>query len=144
VLVATAVGVVTIALVNLVYDLLQVIIVTDDCSVGTAAARLRTFIIKDSRQVIGIFAVMGGLVVIATAAALFAAAGVAVIAWLPFVSLIVVPLQTAAWLARGLVFQFMELSALAAYQTQYRRFSSLRYSPGGFAPVPRRAQDAPS
>ena len=134
VLVATAVGVVTIALVNLAYDLLQVIIVTDDCSVGTAAARLRTFIIKDSRQVIGIFAVMGGLVVVATAASLFAAAGVAVIAWLPFVSLIVVPLQTAAWLGRGLVFQFMELSALAAYQTQYRRFSSLRYSPGGPQP----------
>jgi hypothetical protein len=127
VLAATAVGVVTIALVDLVYDLLQVIIVTDDCEVGTAGARLRAFVIEDSRQVIGIFAVMGGLVVFATAASLLAAAGVAVIAWVPFLSLIVVPLQTAAWLARGLVFQFMELSALAAYQTQYRRFSSVRF-----------------
>lgn len=122
VLAATAVGVVTIALVNLVYDLLQVIIVTDDCEVGAAAARLRAFVVEDSRQVIGIFAVMGALMVLATAASLLAAAGVAVIAWVPFVSLIVLPLQTAAWIARGLVFQFMELAALAAYQTQYRRF----------------------
>ena len=146
VLVATAVGVVTIAIVNLAYDLLQVIIVTDDCEVATAASRLRAFIVEDSRQVIGIFAVMGGLVVLATAASLFAAAGVAVIAWVPFVSLIVVPLQTAAWLARGLVFQFMELSALAAYQTQYRRFSALRHLPGRLAvpqasSVPQSASD---
>jgi hypothetical protein len=135
VLVAAAVGVVTIALVNLVYDLLQVIIVTDDCGVGAAATRLRTFVVQDSRQVIGIFAVMGGLMVLATAASLLAAAGVAVIAWVPFVSLVVIPLQTTAWVARGLAFQFMELTALAAYQTQYRRFALSRSHPGGFAPL---------
>lgn len=128
VIAATAVGVVTIALVNLAYDLLQVIIVTDDCPVRAAVARLRAFVVEDSRQVIGIFAVMGGLVVVATAVSVLAAAGLAVIAWLPFVGLIVVPLQTAAWLARGLVFQFMELSAVAAYQTQYRRFSAVRHA----------------
>jgi hypothetical protein len=144
VLVATAVGVVTIALVNLVYDLLQVIIVTDDCEVGAAAARLRTFVVQDSRQVIGIFAVMGGLMVLATAASLLAAAGVAVIAWVPFVSLVVIPLQTTAWVARGLVFQFMELTALAAYQTQYRRLAFSRSHPGGFAPLAvRRPSSAP-
>jgi hypothetical protein len=54
VLVATAAGVVAVAVVNLAYDLLRVIVVTDDCSVGTAAGRLRHFIIEDSRQVIGI------------------------------------------------------------------------------------------
>jgi hypothetical protein len=142
VLAATAVGVVTIAVVNLAYDLLQVIIVTDDCSVGTAVRRLRAFVVEDSRQVIGIFAVMGSLVVLATAASLLAAAGMAVIAWVPFVSLIVVPLQTAAWLARGVVFQFMELSALAAYQTQYRRSSALRrFSPAAVPAVPRPVSD---
>jgi hypothetical protein len=135
VLVATAVGVVTIALVNLAYDLLQVIIVTDDCEVSTAASRLRAFVVEDSRQVIGIFAVMGGLVIVATTASLLAAAGLAVVAWVPFVSLILVPLQTAAWVGRGLVFQFMELSALAAYQTQYRRFSSAA-RPEAAGPVP--------
>ena len=47
----------------------------------------------------------------------------------------------AAWLARGLVFQFMELSALAAYQAQYRRFSALRHpaSQPDRAPAPHAA-----
>jgi hypothetical protein len=120
---STAVGVVAISAVNLASDILQVIIVTDDCSVGTAARRLRRFVIEDSRQVVGIFGVMGVLVIVATALSVFAAAGLAVAAWMPFISLVVVPLQAAAWLVRGLVFQYVELSALAAYQTQYRRFA---------------------
>jgi hypothetical protein len=123
-LAVTAVGVVAISAVKVAFDLLQVVIVTDDCSVREAAARLRRFVTEDSRQVLGIFSVMGGLVVVATAASVLAAAGLAVVAWMPFVSLVVVPLQAAAWVARGLVFQFMQVVALAAYQTQYRRFSS--------------------
>jgi hypothetical protein len=123
-LAATAVGVVAFAVIKLAYDLLQVVIVTDDCSVALAAGRLRAFVLADSRQVIAIFSVMAAIVVLATAASVFAAAGIAVMAWVPFVSLVVVPLQAATWLVRGLVFQFVELSALAAYQTQYRRFSA--------------------
>jgi hypothetical protein len=126
VFIATAVGVVAIAAVNLVYDLLQVIIVTDDCPVPVAAERLRRFVVEDSRQVIGIFAVMSALVLVATATSVLAAAGLAVAAWTPLVSLVIVPIQAAAWLIRGLLFQFMALVALAAYQTQYRRFSQAR------------------
>ena len=33
------------------------------------------------------------------------------------------PLQGAAWLLRGLLGQGLELAAVAAYQTQYRRFA---------------------
>jgi hypothetical protein len=123
---ATAVGVVAIAAVNLVYDLLQVIIVTDDCAVTAAAARLKRFVIEDSRQVIGIFAVMSVLGLIATATSVLAAAGLAVAAWTPIVSLVMVPVQAAAWMIRGLLFHLLGLVALAAYQTQYRRFSELR------------------
>jgi hypothetical protein len=124
--VATAVGVVAVAAINLAYDLLRVIVLTDDCSVPQAAMRLRGFVVEDSRQVIGIFSVMAALVLVATAASFFAAAGLAFIAWVPFVGLVVVPLQAAAWIIRGLGFQFLELSALAAYQTQYRRFADPR------------------
>jgi hypothetical protein len=126
VLVATAVGVVALALINLVYDLLQVIIVTDDCSVDAAARRLRAFVIADSRQVIGIFAVMSALLLATTSTSVLAAAGLAAAAWTPVVSLAVVPIQAAAWVVRGLLFHFMALVALAAYQTQYRRFSQAR------------------
>jgi hypothetical protein len=130
VLVATAVAVLTIAAVNLAYDLLRVILVTDDCSVRDAAFRLRLFVIEDARQVMGIFAVIAGVVFVATVAALLAAGGLAFVAVVPYVSLIVLPLQATVWLMRGIVFQYMSIGALSAYQTQYRRFSDWRWEPG--------------
>jgi hypothetical protein len=129
--VATTTGVVVIAAINLAYDLLRVIIVTDDCSVRLAAGRLRRFVIEDSRQVIGIFAVIGGVLILTTAASIFAAAGLALVAWVPILGLAVVPLQAAAWILRGLLLQYMALSALSAYQTQYRRFSEMRWEEDG-------------
>ena len=133
VVIATAVGVVAIAAVNLVYDLLEVIIVTDDCRVSDAIRRLQAFVVADSRQVIGIFGVMSVLLLLATSTSLLAAAGLAVAAWTPIVSLVVVPIQAGAWIVRGLLFHFMALVALAAYQTQYRRFSQAPVAPAASA-----------
>jgi hypothetical protein len=123
VLFATSVCVVSITAVNVAYDLLRVIIVTDDCGVVAAMRRLRSFMIEDARQVLGIFGVVGSLLLLAMAASLLVTAGLTFVAWVPIASLIVLPLQFAAWLVRGLVFQFVGLTALSAYQTQYRRFS---------------------
>jgi hypothetical protein len=127
VIVATTIGVVAIVSTNLAFDLLRVIVVTDDCSIATAFGRLARFVIEDSRQVVGIFSVIGGVMVLTTAASILAAAGLAAIAWLPLLSLIVVPLQAAAWILRGLAFQYLSLASLVAYQTQYRRFSETRW-----------------
>lgn len=123
VLIATSAAVVAFALVNLAYDLLRIIVVSDDCGVVAAARRLRSFLLQDARQVIGLFGVVGVLLTLATAASILATAGLALVAWVPVVGLIVVPLQAAAWLVRGLAFESMGLAALSAYQTQYRRFS---------------------
>jgi hypothetical protein len=123
VLIGTSAAVVALALVNLTYDLLRIIIVSDNCGVAAAVGRLRSFLLQDARQVIGLFGVVGVLLTLATAASLLATAGLALVAWVPVVGLIVVPLQAAAWLVRGLAFQYMSLAALSAYQTQYRRFS---------------------
>ena len=79
---------------------------------------------------VGIFAVVGVLFLLAAAGSLLVAAGLALVAWVPVVGLVVVPLQAAAWLVRGLLFQFMGLSALAAYQAQYRRFSAIDEATG--------------
>jgi hypothetical protein len=127
VLVATSVGVVAITAANLAYDLLRVIVVTDDCTVRTAALRLRRFLIEDARQVIGIFSVIGGVELLASSVSLLLAAGLTPVAYLPFVGLIIVPLQAALWLLRGLLFEALALASLAAYQTQYRRFSEMRW-----------------
>jgi len=121
-LVATSALVVVITVINLLYLLLQIIVVSDDCGIREAAARLRAFLLHDSRQVAGIFGVIVTVSVVGTAASLLVTAGLGLIAWVPLVGLTVVPLQAAAWLVRGLVFEWIDLTALSAYAAQYRRF----------------------
>jgi hypothetical protein len=123
VLLATSTSVIGVTAVNLAFDLLRVIVITDDCRIRTAVGRLRAFLVADSRQVLGIFGVIGALVGLAMAVSVVTTAGLTFVAWVPFASLIAVPLQIAAWLIRGIVFQYVGLTALSAYQTQYRRFT---------------------
>lgn len=120
---ATGAGVVALTLANVAFDVLRVIVVCDDCGLRAAWARLSAFLVQDARQVIGIFAVLTGLFALAAAASLLVAAGLALVAWVPVVGIVVVPLQLAAWLIRGVLFQWMGLTALCAYQAQYRRFA---------------------
>jgi hypothetical protein len=40
----------------------------------------------------------------------------------PLVGLAVIPMQVTAWLIRGFVFQYLALTALGAYLTQYRHY----------------------
>lgn len=128
---STSAGVVVLAAVNLVFDLLRVAIVTDDCTVGVAIARVRRFVVEDARQVIGIFSVISGVEILAAATSLLAAAGLTPVAYVPIVGLIVVPLQVAVWLVRGLAFELLGLASLSAYQTQYRRFARARFPGSG-------------
>jgi hypothetical protein len=126
VLAATSLAVVSAAIINLSYDLLRVIVLTDDCSPRAAVDRLRHFVVADARQVVGIFSVIGGVTLLGTLASVLAATGLAVVAWIPFVTLLIVPMQLAVWVLRGLIFQYLSLAALAAYQTQYRRWTADR------------------
>ena len=123
VVIATSTGVISITVVNFLYNLARVIVVNDDCSVRTALRRMRAFLIADARQVVGIFAVMSAVLALATAVSFTATASLALVGWVPIVGLLVWPLQAAAWIMRGLIFQYMSLSTLVAYQTQYRRFA---------------------
>jgi len=122
-LISTSMGFVAVAAVNLASDLLRVIMLTDDCDLGSAVQRLRRFVIQDARQVLGIFGVIGVFLLLATAASVMTTAGLTLVAWVPIAGLISVPLRAAAWLIQGLLFQFLALTALSAYQTQYRRFA---------------------
>jgi hypothetical protein len=139
VLVSTSTVIVSIAIVNLAYDLLRVIIVTDDCRLSVALGRLRAFLLVDARQVIGIFVVMIAMLAIAAAVSLLAASVLALVGWVPVVGIVVVPLQAVAWLIRALVFEYVALSAISAYQTQYRRFAD---PPSTLMVVPPQVQHA--
>jgi hypothetical protein len=127
---ATSAAVVAIGVANLFYTLLRVVIVTDDCAIGTAVRRLVQFAIEDARQVIGVFAAIGGIELVAAAVALLATAALAPIAYVPLVGLLVLPLQAAWWLLRALLFEALSLASVAAYQTQYRRFGQSRWGTG--------------
>jgi hypothetical protein len=108
-----------ITIVNVLYLLVQIAIAVDGAG-GTAALRaVARFIRAEYRELAGILCVVLALVVAATLASALAWSGVGLIAFVPVVGLAVVPLQMAALVARGLVFEYLSLTALAAYVTLY-------------------------
>lgn len=119
--VAVAVLGVWMTLVNLVYLLLQIAVAVEDVGVIPAVQRVARFIRVEIRCLGGIFVVLFSMVVIATLASALAWSGVALVAFVPLVGLAVVPLQIAALLVRGLVFEYIGLTGLGAYLALYRR-----------------------
>ena len=104
-----------ITVVNLVYLLTQILVVVGNSSVRRAAAALPGLLLAERRVIGGLFLVMLALVVCATVASVLATGALGFIGFVPVVGLAVLPLQLLAWLARGLLFQFLGLAALGAY-----------------------------
>jgi hypothetical protein len=69
--------------------------------------------------VASLFVVVAGLVVLTTLVSALAWSGVGLIAFVPLVGLAVFPLQILAFILRGLVFEYLALTALGAYLTLY-------------------------
>jgi hypothetical protein len=116
--------VVWITLVNFYYLLIQMVVVVEDCSVRSATRRVWRFLRAEPRLTFGVFGVVLLLVIGATIVSVIATTSLGMIAFVPLAGLAVVPLQLLAWLFRGLVFQFLGLSALSAYLTLYRRYAA--------------------
>jgi hypothetical protein len=111
-----------ITIVNLFYLLTQMVIAVVDVGLRTALVRVVEFLRAQLREVAGVFGIVLLLVLIATVASILGTAGLYMISYVPFFALAVMPLQLAAWLVRGLVFQHLALTALGAYLTQYRHY----------------------
>jgi hypothetical protein len=118
--VASVLLVVWITAVNFFYLLFQIVIATDDCSVRDAAGRVARLLRVEFRTVVSIFGATLGLVLLTTAASILATTALGLIAFVPLVGLAALPLQLIAWLLRGIVFQFIGLTALVAYARVYR------------------------
>jgi hypothetical protein len=116
----TVAFVIWITLVNWLYLLIQIVIVADDCSVATAAARVAVFIRRSRRAVGAVFLVILGLVVAATGVSWLAMGALWLIGFVPFIGLALIPIQLMAWLFRGIVFQYLGLSSVGAYAMLYR------------------------
>jgi hypothetical protein len=116
-----AVGlVVWITAVNFCYLLVQIAIASHNASVADALRAVARFIRAEYRFLGTIFLVVLAMVVAATLASALAWSGVALIAFIPFIGLVVVPLQLFALLLRGVLFEYIALTALGAYVTLYR------------------------
>lgn len=120
---AVAVFIALITLVNVLYLLAQVVTAVGDASVGRAAREVWRFLRGEFWKVARVFGVTILLLVLATLLSIIATWGFYLIAYVPLAGIIVLPLQLAAWLLRNLVFQYLGLTALAAYLSLYRSFS---------------------
>lgn len=129
--VASSALIVWITLVNLAYLLTQMVVAVEDIGVRDAVGCVFRFFRSRLREIAGIFGVVLVLVLLAMIASILGTAGLGLISWVPIVALAVMPLQIAAWLLRGFVFQYLALTALGAYLTQYRH-----YQRGPLAAVP--------
>lgn len=120
---ASSALVVWITLINLVYLLTQMIVAVEDVSVRKGAGLVLEFMRSALREIAAIFGVVLLLVTLATITSILATAGLGLIAFVPLAGIAVVPLQVAAWLMRGFVFQYLALTALGGYLTQYRLYA---------------------
>jgi hypothetical protein len=119
---ATIALVIWITLVNLLYLLLQLVIAAEHVGPAEAFRAVVRFARERFRPLGSLFLVVLGLVVGATFASALAWSGVGLIAFVPLVGLAVFPLQIAALLLRGLVFEYIGLTALGAYAALYREY----------------------
>ena len=126
--VASSVLIVWITLVNFFYLITQMVVAIEDVSVRTGVQLALAFVWGHLREVAAVFGVVLVMVVVATAASILATAGLGLIAFVPLVGLAVLPLQLAAWLIRGIVFEYLALAALGAYLSHYRWYHSARFS----------------
>jgi len=121
---ASSVLIVWITLVNFFYLLTQMVIAIEDISVRRAVRRALDFVRSGLREIAGIFGVVLVLATVATVASIVATAGFGLINLIPILGLAVLPLQIAAWLVRGFIFQYLALGGLGAYLTHYRHYAA--------------------
>jgi hypothetical protein len=121
-LAASSPVIVWITLVNFFYLLTQIVMAVEDVGVRQGMHGAFRFVRHSLREVAGIFGVVLLLATVATIVSIVATAGFGLINLVPILGLAVLPLQFAAWFVRGFAFQYLSLTALCAYLTQYRHY----------------------
>ena len=129
--IAAALLIAWITVVNLVYLLLQISMAVEGIGLADAVRATARFIRAELRELAAVFVVVVVLVGAATLASALAWSGVGLIAFVPLVGLAVFPLQLAALLVRGIVFEYLGLTALCAYLTLYQGHAARRAAPVG-------------
>jgi hypothetical protein len=124
--IAAALLVIWITVVNFLYVLTQVAMAVEQVGVADGVRSVARFIRAEFKELAAVFLVVAALVIAATLASALAWSGVGLIAFVPLVGLAVFPLQLAALVIRGLVFQYLGMTALGAYVTLYAGYAARR------------------
>jgi hypothetical protein len=132
---ASSALIVWVTIINFFYLMTQMVVAIEDVSVRTGVRLAFDFVWGHLREVAAVFGVVLLTVIIATVASILATAGLGLIAFVPLVGLAVLPLQFAAWLVRGIVFEYLALAALGAYLSHYRWYHRAADSPGSLRDV---------
>jgi hypothetical protein len=132
---ASSALIVWITLINFFYLMTQMVVAIEDVSVRTGVRLALKFVWGHLREVAAVFGVVLLMVIIATVASILATAGLGLIAFVPLAGLAVLPLQFAAWLVRGIVFEYLALAALGAYLSHYRWYQHAAESQGSLRDV---------
>jgi hypothetical protein len=137
---ASAALVMSITVLNFLYLLCQIVMAVEDCAVRDAIVRVVRVLRGQFKLMVSIFGATLGLVLLTTAASILATAALGLIGFVPLVGLAALPLQLIAWLMRGVVFQYIGLTALVAYTRVYRGTQSAQMSE--VTPLPKPSQIA--
>lgn len=125
---ASSMLIVWITLLNFFYLMTQMVVAVEDVSVRVGVRLAFRFVWGHLREVGAVFGVVLLVALLATAASILATAGLGLIAFVPLVGLAVLPLQFAAWLLRGFVFEYVAQAALGAYLSHYRWYHRASYA----------------
>jgi hypothetical protein len=106
------------------YRLTQLALVVEDGGIGDAARSALAFVRREPLLVARLCLAALLLSVLAFVIALLAAAAFGLVSFVPVAGVAVLPLQAAVWVVRSLMLPFIDLAALAAYASVYRRAPS--------------------
>lgn len=111
----TSVLVVWVTVLNLAYQLAQMVITVRDIGVRESLNEVAAFVYVRCPEVLVVFAVTSAAVVTTWLIAIVAMALLGFIWFVPLIGLVVVPLQVIAWFLRDLIFQYVGQTATVCY-----------------------------
>ena len=107
--------IVAITLINFMYLLMQIVMAAEDCGVLEAIPHVARLLRRRTIELGQLLAAILALMLMATGVSILATTQLGLIGFVPFIGLAALPLQVLAWLVRGMVFQFVGLTGVAAY-----------------------------
>jgi hypothetical protein len=116
--------VVWITVMNLVYQLAQMVVTVRDVGVRESLAEVWAFLYVRCPEVLVVFAITFAATILTSFVAIVGMALLGFIWFVPFIGLAVVPLQVVAWFVRDLIFQYVGQAATVCYASLYRPVSA--------------------